>query len=166
MTQSCPGFVTAKDLAVAMTGKLQLQSVEENSNSFEIDAKAKPSPFNDLKNDGVDGQPANFNQPKIEDHMNTYRSEGDEEKENTQNHIEDQIEDIKITEIRHCTVCQIDQPLRTKHCRECGKCIATHDHHCPWLGVCVGEKNKKRFYCYLIIQLVQLVWALALVRTR
>ena len=163
-TQSCPGFVTAKDLAIAVTGKVQVLSKEDKSDSFEIDAKPKTSSFNELKNDGADGQPANFNQPQVAEHMNTYRSEGDEEKEKTQNQIEDQVEDIKITEIRHCTVCRIDQPLRTKHCRECGKCIATHDHHCPWLGVCIGEKNKKRFYSYLVIQLGQLAWALALVR--
>jgi hypothetical protein len=162
-TQSCPGFVTAKDLAIVVTGKVQSQGKEGKSDSFEIDAKVKPNSFNELKNDGVDGQPGSFNQPKIEDHMNTYRSEGDEEKEKTQNNIEDQVEDIKIIEVRHCTVCRIDQPMRTKHCRECGKCIATHDHHCPWIGVCVGEKNKKRFYCYLVVQLAQLVWALILV---
>jgi hypothetical protein len=161
-TQSCPGFVTAKELAV-IVGKLQID-VMEKSVSFEINTKGKDNNFCDLKNDGADGPSPNFNQPKIEDHINTYRSEGDEEKENTQNHIEDQVEDIKITEVRHCTVCNIDQPNRTKHCRECGKCIATHDHHCPWLGVCIGEKNKKRFYWYLVVQLAHLLWTFFIVK--
>jgi len=55
-------------------------------------------------------------------------------------------EDIIIVETRFCTVCNLEQPIRAKHCKECRRCVALHDHHCPWLGVCVGEKN--RFYFY------------------
>ena len=43
----------------------------------------------------------------------------------------DEKEEIVVFEKRYCTVCCIEQPLRVKHCRECGKCIALHDHHCP-----------------------------------
>ena len=93
--------------------------------------------------------------------INTNRSEVEEEKEHTHNDLEyGNLEEIQIIEIRHCTICRIDQPIRTKHCRECGKCVATHDHHCPWLGVCVGEKNKKVFYWYLALQLGEILWAL------
>lgn len=71
--------------------------------------------------------------------------------------------DLQVKEIRYCTICRVDQPIRTKHCKECGRCIATHDHHCPWLGVCIGEKNKKTFYVYLIFQFFHILWALVLV---
>jgi len=47
--------------------------------------------------------------------------------------------------------------LRSKHCRKCQKCIATFDHHCPWLGTCIGEKNKAWFYFYLWAQLALLI---------
>lgn len=43
-----------------------------------------------------------------------------------------------VVEPRYCTICQIEQPIRAKHCRECGKCVALHDHHCTWLGTCIG----------------------------
>ena len=54
-------------------------------------------------------------------------------------------------ELRFCTVCNIEQPLRSKHCRVCHKCVATYDHHCPWLGNCVGEKNRLHFYLFLVV---------------
>lgn len=60
--------------------------------------------------------------------------------------------DIEMfVESKYCTVCHLEQPLRTKHCKSCDQCIATHDHHCPWIGNCVGERNKARFYYYLLI---------------
>lgn len=62
-----------------------------------------------------------------------------------------------IVDLRYCTVCNIEQPLRAKHCRICAKCVATYDHHCPWLGNCIGERNRKYFYIYLWSQLFQLI---------
>lgn len=66
-------------------------------------------------------------------------------------------------ELRYCMSCKQNQPLRAKHCRKCEHCIATHDHHCPWLGNCVGERNKGFFYVYLWSQqlLIALLMALA-----
>lgn len=40
-------------------------------------------------------------------------------------------EDIIIIETRFCTACNLEQPVRAKHCKECGRCVALHDHHCP-----------------------------------
>lgn len=61
-----------------------------------------------------------------------------------------------IVDQRYCTACNIEQPLRAKHCRICDKCISTYDHHCPWLGTCIGEKNRKYFYWFLCAQLLQI----------
>jgi palmitoyltransferase len=38
--------------------------------------------------------------------------------------------------------------------------VSTYDHHCPWLGNCIGERNRKYFYAYLWAQLLQLLAAL------
>lgn len=67
--------------------------------------------------------------------------------------------DTFFVERRYCTLCNIEQPIRSKHCRSCDKCVARYDHHCPWIGVCVGEKNHQYFYWFLVAHLIELGWA-------
>lgn len=63
--------------------------------------------------------------------------------------IQEEEEDILFVENLFCTVCNLEQTLRSKHCRDCKRCIATYDHHCPWMGTCIGEKNRKDFFIYI-----------------
>ena len=56
---------------------------------------------------------------------------------------------------RDCQPCGQKQSLRTRHCKECEKCVYTFDHHCPWLNNCIGEKNKLFFMVFLIVQEIQ-----------
>lgn len=58
--------------------------------------------------------------------------------------------------LRYCRVCLMHQPLRTKHCHDCGRCVRTHDHHCPWVGTCVGEGNRLWFFWFLLSQCLEL----------
>jgi len=50
-----------------------------------------------------------------------------------------------------CHICHKYQknPLTTKHCGACNKCIDGFDHHCGWLNTCVGEKNYRAFLVLL-----------------
>mmetsp|Transcript_53166 Transcript_53166/g.123777 ORF Transcript_53166/g.123777 Transcript_53166/m.123777 type:complete len:243 (-) Transcript_53166:200-928(-) len=59
-------------------------------------------------------------------------------------------------ELRWCSHCRLHQPLRTKHCRDCERCVRTHDHHCPWVGTCVGENNRVIFMWFLTFQCAEL----------
>jgi len=59
--------------------------------------------------------------------------------------------------LRYCKVCCMHQPLRTKHCRDCGRCVRTHDHHCPWVGTCIAEGNRVYFFWFLVAQWIELV---------
>lgn len=49
--------------------------------------------------------------------------------------------------------------MRAKHCHDCGHCVRRFDHHCAWIGNCVGERNHRLFFSYLTAQLALLVWA-------
>jgi palmitoyltransferase len=60
---------------------------------------------------------------------------------------------------RFCLVCNVDQPVRARHCHSCKKCVYRWDHHCTWLGNCIGEKNHLAYFFYLLAQAVELVSA-------
>jgi len=49
-----------------------------------------------------------------------------------------------------CSSCLVKRPIRSKHCSMCDKCVARFDHHCPWVGNCIGEKNHAHFVGYLL----------------
>nr|XP_053646958.1 palmitoyltransferase Hip14-like [Cherax quadricarinatus] len=50
-----------------------------------------------------------------------------------------------------CSTCLVRRPIRSKHCSVCNRCIAKFDHHCPWVGNCIGANNLKYFIGYLIM---------------
>jgi hypothetical protein len=50
------------------------------------------------------------------------------------------------------------RPLRSKHCRTCNECVCKFDHHCPWMGTCVGYTNQYKFFVYLFITEVSILW--------
>ncbi|XP_075416798.1 palmitoyltransferase ZDHHC12 isoform X1 [Tenrec ecaudatus] len=68
----------------------------------------------------------------------------------------------QVVALRRCRYCLVLQPLRTRHCQECGRCVRRYDHHCPWMENCVGERNHPLFVAYLALQLAVLLWALSL----
>lgn len=52
-----------------------------------------------------------------------------------------------LNEMKYCATCKIYRPSNlTSHCRECNVCIKVADHHCKWLGTCIGVRNYKYFF--------------------
>jgi len=51
--------------------------------------------------------------------------------------------------LQYCEVCCGYKAPRAHHCRKCNRCVEKMDHHCPWLGNCLGHDNHANFLFFL-----------------
>ena len=53
-----------------------------------------------------------------------------------------------------CPMCLVKNQFRSKHCLICEKCVEEFDHHCFWVGNCIGKNNYTLFFIFLVFILL------------
>ncbi|KAL7551695.1 hypothetical protein ACHAWF_015269 [Thalassiosira exigua] len=62
--------------------------------------------------------------------------------------------------LTHKSSISVFQPPDAVHCAECGVCIEGYDHHCPWMGTCIGKRNFTAFMTFNVTWLLYLFYAI------
>ncbi|EAL69465.1 hypothetical protein DDB_G0276017 [Dictyostelium discoideum AX4] len=103
-----------------------------------------------------------------DDDDNNNENNNDNVNNRNNNNSNGEKEDNDIDKLKNhyfCKKCLVDIPLRTKHCVKCNRCVLKYDHHCVFIGGCVGLNNHKNFLLFLLAESLLLLLGLRIIVT-
>ena len=66
---------------------------------------------------------------------------------------------------RECTTCKIIRPPKSSHCSHCDHCVKNFDHHCYFVGNCIGLRNWRNFILFIFFGFLMALYDLTVTIT-